>query len=52
MFSSDFPHEVNLQTINKEIRELREREGLAFELRLIPREIWRGSWQTGSRRCW
>jgi predicted TIM-barrel fold metal-dependent hydrolase len=25
MFSSDFPHEVNLQTVGKEIRELRER---------------------------
>jgi predicted TIM-barrel fold metal-dependent hydrolase len=29
MFSSDFPHEVNLQTINKELRELREREGMS-----------------------
>jgi predicted TIM-barrel fold metal-dependent hydrolase len=26
MFSSDFPHEVNAQTVLKEIRELRERE--------------------------
>src|SRR5262249_41670257 len=25
MFSSDFPHEVNTQTVKKEIRELRER---------------------------
>jgi hypothetical protein len=29
MFSSDFPHEVNLQTINKELRELRERAGMS-----------------------
>lgn len=29
MFSSDFPHEVNAQTIQKEIRELREREGIS-----------------------
>lgn len=29
MFSSDFPHEVNLQTVNKEIRELREREEIS-----------------------
>ena len=26
MFSSDFPHEVNAQTVTKEIRELRENE--------------------------
>jgi hypothetical protein len=26
MFSSDFPHEVNTETVKKEIRELRERE--------------------------
>ena len=26
MFSSDFPHEVNVHTVQKEIRELRERE--------------------------
>ncbi len=25
MFSSDFPHEVNIHTVGKEIRELRER---------------------------
>lgn len=25
MFSSDFPHEVNIHTVQKEIRELRER---------------------------
>jgi predicted TIM-barrel fold metal-dependent hydrolase len=29
MFSSDFPHEVNIHTINKEIRELREREEIS-----------------------
>ena len=29
MFSSDFPHEVNVQTVRKEIRELREREGIS-----------------------
>jgi predicted TIM-barrel fold metal-dependent hydrolase len=29
MFSSDFPHEVNVRTVNKEIRELREREGIS-----------------------
>jgi predicted TIM-barrel fold metal-dependent hydrolase len=29
MFSSDFPHEVNLQTVGKEIRELREREEIS-----------------------
>ena len=29
MFSSDFPHEVNAQTIQKEIRELREREEIS-----------------------
>jgi predicted TIM-barrel fold metal-dependent hydrolase len=29
MFSSDFPHEVNTQTIRKEIRELREREEIS-----------------------
>jgi predicted TIM-barrel fold metal-dependent hydrolase len=28
MFSSDFPHEVNTQTVKKEIRELQEREGI------------------------
>jgi hypothetical protein len=28
MFSSDFPHEVNTQTVTKEIRELQEREGI------------------------
>jgi len=26
MFSSDFPHEVNLHTVRKEIREVRERK--------------------------
>ena len=31
MFSSDFPHEVNTQTIRKEIRELREREKISDE---------------------
>jgi predicted TIM-barrel fold metal-dependent hydrolase len=31
MFSSDFPHEVNTQTIRKEIRELREREEISEE---------------------
>jgi predicted TIM-barrel fold metal-dependent hydrolase len=31
MFSSDFPHEVNAQTIRKEIRELREREEISDE---------------------
>ena len=31
MFSSDFPHEVNAQTIQKEIRELREREEISEE---------------------
>jgi predicted TIM-barrel fold metal-dependent hydrolase len=31
MFSSDFPHEVNAQTIRKEIRELREREEISEE---------------------
>ena len=29
MFSSDFPHEVNIQTVQKEIRELREREEIS-----------------------
>ena len=29
MFSSDFPHEVNTQTIQKEIQELREREEIS-----------------------
>jgi predicted TIM-barrel fold metal-dependent hydrolase len=29
MFSSDFPHEVNAQTVLKEIRELREREEIS-----------------------
>lgn len=29
MFSSDFPHEVNTQTVRKEIRELREREEIS-----------------------
>jgi predicted TIM-barrel fold metal-dependent hydrolase len=29
MFSSDFPHEVNLHTVGKEIRELREREEIS-----------------------
>ncbi len=29
MFSSDFPHEVNAHTIQKEIRELREREEIS-----------------------
>jgi hypothetical protein len=29
MFSSDFPHEVNIHTVNKEIRELREREEIS-----------------------
>lgn len=31
MFSSDFPHEVNAQTVQKEIRELREREEISEE---------------------
>ena len=31
MFSSDFPHEVNAQTIRKEISELREREEISDE---------------------
>jgi predicted TIM-barrel fold metal-dependent hydrolase len=31
MFSSDFPHEVNIQTVRKEIRELGEREGISNE---------------------
>lgn len=31
MFSSDFPHEVNTQTVQKEIRELREREEISEE---------------------
>jgi predicted TIM-barrel fold metal-dependent hydrolase len=29
MFSSDFPHEVNIHTVQKEIRELREREEIS-----------------------
>ncbi|HZA56980.1 MAG TPA: amidohydrolase family protein, partial [Candidatus Udaeobacter sp.] len=29
MFSSDFPHEVNTQTVRKEIRELCEREEIS-----------------------
>jgi len=29
MFSSDFPHEVNIQTVTKEIRELRENEEIS-----------------------
>jgi len=29
MFSSDFPHEVNIHTVGKEIRELREREEIS-----------------------
>jgi predicted TIM-barrel fold metal-dependent hydrolase len=29
MFSSDFPHEVNLHTVRKEIREVRERKELS-----------------------
>jgi len=29
MFSSDFPHEVNTQTVQREIRELREREEIS-----------------------
>lgn len=29
MFSSDFPHEVNAQTVTKEIRELRENEEIS-----------------------
>jgi predicted TIM-barrel fold metal-dependent hydrolase len=29
MFSSDFPHEVNVKTVGKEIRELREREEIS-----------------------
>jgi uncharacterized protein len=29
MFSSDFPHEVNVQTVRKEISELREREEIS-----------------------
>src|SRR5215472_9119237 len=29
MFSSDFPHEVNTQTVKKEIRELHEREEIS-----------------------
>lgn len=31
MFSSDFPHEVNAQTVQKEIRELQEREEISEE---------------------
>jgi predicted TIM-barrel fold metal-dependent hydrolase len=33
MFSSDFPHEVNAQTIGKELRELRENEGISAAAR-------------------
>jgi predicted TIM-barrel fold metal-dependent hydrolase len=29
MFSSDFPHEVNVHTVRKEIRELSEREEIS-----------------------
>src|SRR4029450_3929086 len=29
MFSSDFPHEVNTQTVKKEIHDLQEREGIS-----------------------
>jgi len=29
VFSSDFPHEVNVHTVKKEIRELSEREGIS-----------------------
>ena len=29
MFSSDFPHEVNIHTVQKEICELREREEIS-----------------------
>jgi len=31
MFSSDFPHEVNAETVKKEVRELREREEVSEE---------------------
>ncbi len=31
MFSSDFPHEVNVHTVQKEIRELCEREEISEE---------------------
>jgi hypothetical protein len=31
MFSSDFPHEVNVHTVQKEIRELCEREEISAE---------------------
>jgi predicted TIM-barrel fold metal-dependent hydrolase len=31
MFSSDFPHEVNTQTVLKEIHELRENEEISEE---------------------
>jgi uncharacterized protein len=34
MFSSDFPHEVNTQTVKKEIRELREREEISEAAKL------------------
>jgi len=34
MFSSDFPHEVNTQTVTKEIRELREREEISEAAKL------------------
>jgi len=29
MFSSDFPHEVNVHTVKKEIDELRENNGIS-----------------------
>jgi hypothetical protein len=31
IFSSDFPHEVNTQTVNQEIAELRENEAISAE---------------------
>jgi predicted TIM-barrel fold metal-dependent hydrolase len=31
IFSSDFPHEVNTQTVNREIAELRENEAISAE---------------------
>src|SRR5207253_11399585 len=34
MFSSDFPHEVNTQTVRKEISELREREEISDAAKL------------------
>ena len=33
MFSSDFPHEVNIHTVGKEISELREREEISAEVK-------------------